>query len=407
MLNHFFALILMYGSSAVDVPRADNGKRPEVKPITLKLVEELRITSDDHDDRYLWAGFDVAVQVNKAGHMFIVDDRENRIIQLDADGNFVRQIGREGQGPGEFDALVGLTVMDDQSLAAFDIHSPGTLCFFNPEGEFIEERSLIEGGGRNIKDLSFSPDGRWVFGRTTNRKVGTNLRLFEYALFQARDMELKHSLLKFQLDGFDPARSGDPKFWKKFLADRVGVDAKGFLGYVAYGRDGRVYTAVATRYEITRWSADLEKELVISREYKPIPMPEEEIDAIVTPLFTQAKDQLPKQYKHVISDSLVRDSLAMAGYPPVKLPVMGLKLTGDGMLVVIHDHNEITGHQAADLFDTDGNFRGSFSHGNFGLKRMVFQGDKAYTIETVDGDNQLVRYAVLKKEADQLADLPN
>ena len=385
------ATLFLIGAS--DVPNISNGRTPTVKTLDFQLVEDLRISSDDRDDNYVWAGFEVAVSADKAGNMYIIDPRENRIIQLDKDGTFIRSIGQKGEGPGEFRALTGMTLLDDQTIVAYDIRSPGSFHFFDAGYKFVRRQALNGPDRNNLRDGVLSPNGRWIFGRTTRIQASPNVVFFEYSLFNNK-MEKLHSLLQFQLDGFDPSRQGDPAFWKKFLADRIGVDGKGLLAYVAYGSKGEVYTAVGTKYEITRWTPDMVEDLRITRDYKPIVLSEQEIDAIVSPIFAQAKEQLPDEHKHILSAAMIKESVELAGFPPAKPPILGLKVTDQGILVVIHDHSEISGRQSADLFDQKGRFVGRFTHENYGLKRMFFKNGYAYTIETVDEENELVRYKI-------------
>ena len=64
------------------------------------LSEELRIGARDAPDYSLTEVQGLAV--DSRGHIFVLQHQEQRIRQYDADGRFVREIGRRGQGPGEF-----------------------------------------------------------------------------------------------------------------------------------------------------------------------------------------------------------------------------------------------------------------------------------------------------------------
>ena len=54
------------------------------------------------------------------GNLYVVDGEAGHILKLDAAGRLVTTIGRPGEGPGEFEALYGVVVWRDGSLAAND-----------------------------------------------------------------------------------------------------------------------------------------------------------------------------------------------------------------------------------------------------------------------------------------------
>ena len=80
-----------------------------------------------------------AVGFGQSGDLYVMDDQGGRIVVVSEEGEFVREFGRIGDGPGEFAAntntAVGFTVLRDGRTVVFD---PGHSAFdvFGPDGEF-------------------------------------------------------------------------------------------------------------------------------------------------------------------------------------------------------------------------------------------------------------------------------
>ena len=97
-----------------------------------RIVETERIVAVDSGDSGIVNPRDVAADAN--GRLYVVDGPPLVIKVFDPDGRFVRAIGREGAGPGEFrSALIGLhanhLVVQDPNLARLTI--------FDPSGTYI------------------------------------------------------------------------------------------------------------------------------------------------------------------------------------------------------------------------------------------------------------------------------
>ena len=94
-----------------------------------------------------------AVAFDPAGNLYVLDTQAARISVVDLGGNLVRQIGREGEGPGEFIGssapMLRFTVLGDGRIAVYD---PGKRSFvlFRGDGEF--ER-VIPMGADNVVAL--------------------------------------------------------------------------------------------------------------------------------------------------------------------------------------------------------------------------------------------------------------
>lgn len=71
----------------------------------------------------------------KSGLIYILDELAPHVLVFDTSGSFLKTIGQEGEGPGEFTAPAALDVGDDGTLYVVD-PGRGLILRWNPAGEF-------------------------------------------------------------------------------------------------------------------------------------------------------------------------------------------------------------------------------------------------------------------------------
>jgi hypothetical protein len=67
-------------------------------------------------------------------NLYVLDSGNRRVLAFDNTGKFVRQIGKEGGGPGEFSAPMGMAVLSDGDLLVSDLMRG--FAIFTPAGEY-------------------------------------------------------------------------------------------------------------------------------------------------------------------------------------------------------------------------------------------------------------------------------
>lgn len=93
--------------------------RQPVHPGLATLVEELRIGVADGAEEYMLG--DVAdIVLARDGSIYVLDRQVPAVRHYDAQGKFLRTIGRSGQGPGEFRSASGLALTKDGRLLLWD-----------------------------------------------------------------------------------------------------------------------------------------------------------------------------------------------------------------------------------------------------------------------------------------------
>lgn len=100
-----------------------------------------------------WATFSgvTAAGFDGQGRLHILDGRNRRVVVVDEGGRLVRQFGRRGNGPGEFQAARAMAVFPDGRVAVLDVLRR-RVAIFQPDGSLITEEpsDLGEGTLRTI-----------------------------------------------------------------------------------------------------------------------------------------------------------------------------------------------------------------------------------------------------------------
>jgi len=388
MLGTLSLALLADGFKEVNNGKTHNGS------YTLKLTEDLRFGSEDGEEEYLWPGASVVMEADSRGHMFVVDGIGTRLLEFDPNGKFVKIVGGPGEGPGEFSNILSYQVLADGRGMAFSALGPSfAFSYFDKTGNFLN-RDAKNGAGFVLRTANLSPDGKRIGARVSSNEAGKPTGSLIYAILDDK-FTIQEELLRLDTPAFDRSKAMDANYWAEHMGRVLKPYADGDAAFFAFDNAGNLYTAIGKKYEITKWAPDGKKLMVIKRDYKPIPQSQEEIKAITDPVLELTHSRLPPQLRSIVTDKVMARAVEKAGFPPIKPPVSGLLTMEDGTLIVIHDLSYSTQSAVGDIFNGDGKYVGSFSHGGKGMSRMKFKNGFAYTVETDDmGDNTVVRYKV-------------
>ncbi|MDJ0840470.1 MAG: 6-bladed beta-propeller [Acidobacteriota bacterium] len=395
-MKHSLCLLLVVGAVgtwAADVPQIDNNPFPNGK-VELTFEEDLRIGPDSDEDYLIWSGSLITCEVNTKGHIFIVDSGGNRILEFNPDGKFLRQHGREGRGPGEFQKLYSFQIMNDDSAVAFDnTQNSITVSRFDSAMNFVDRTPNMV-SGKFIQSLNFSRDNRWagaLWITFEDRKVHTGIL--------GRDMKPKLALTHDNQVIFDQSRAGDPNWWIQFLADWFKIPSRGTAVF-GFDWDGTVYTAINNHYEITRYDKDMKPNLLVTRKYKRIHRSEEHLEAVVQPVYDELMSLMTGF--DFLTPALVRRAIVKADLPPAKPPVYAIFPMVDGYFIVVHNYDAVSGEVTGDIFDKEGRYAGvtqlpkipvNIFSGMFGgPTKLIFRNGYAYGMQEDEGDLYMVRY---------------
>lgn len=143
-----------------------------------------------------WENFTRVAKVafDASGNLHIFDPLAKRIVVVDRAGGFLREVGGEGEGPGELSSPFGFEILRDGRIVIGD--SPATLQVYDGEGGFIEEVDFDLSAGAPGSLLIARPDSRLV-SRGGRRRIRADQERDEPEDPHLRDIEV------FTLDGSD------------------------------------------------------------------------------------------------------------------------------------------------------------------------------------------------------------
>ena len=130
------------------------------------LEEDLRIWGPP--DGYL--SDVIAVAVDSRDNIYILDGTTQEIQVFDAEGGFLRTLGGQGQGPGEFREALGPAIAQGDTLWVADGRAP-RYSIFASDGRFIGTQVRRMASGMIAERCTIAPDGSYMEWWTRLPKV--------------------------------------------------------------------------------------------------------------------------------------------------------------------------------------------------------------------------------------------
>ena len=135
-----------------------------------RFVEELRIGRLEGNDDYIF-GWISAIAVSADGTIYVADGVGPRLRMYDETGGYLGQIGRSGEGPGEYRQINGVVLTPSGELAIFDT-SLRRITLFSASGELLRTLDSTTGGNWMGKDFHIDSEGNfYVFGVRVNPEL--------------------------------------------------------------------------------------------------------------------------------------------------------------------------------------------------------------------------------------------
>lgn len=137
------AFILLAASAAISQSEQDASSERPRNPGAGRvrtLTPILTITDKDGSAFFFKSPFNP--QFGPDGSIYVLD--EEQLLRFDAQGQFVRNYYRKGQGPGEFSFITGYSA----TATGLIVHnmSPGKIVRYDPEGAYLGEASIAAAG---------------------------------------------------------------------------------------------------------------------------------------------------------------------------------------------------------------------------------------------------------------------
>ena len=232
-----------------------NPSDPPSAPVVVAAKELWRVGGQDDED--VLFGVVSQIAFDGQGNIYALDAQLNQVVVLSADGEFVRTIGREGEGPGEFRRPSGLFLTADGDIAVMQ-RMPGRIVLLTPEGEPVGDMRVPQP----------EDGGMQMFGG--GDLAGQNIVL-NVSRFTRRESAFSTIT---SLIAVDPSGNLVATYFEKRddndFANMVFDEKKMGLGALVWNvdRGGRVFTSDDfDSYRMQIWNPDGSLARVIEREY--------------------------------------------------------------------------------------------------------------------------------------------
>jgi 6-bladed beta-propeller len=198
----FFNLLLLPSFAASEKTIEVHNKLPKggdkaLFQTTMRLEKDLEIGRDEAENLPVLARVSDIV-VDSRGRIYVAEADQNFVLLYDDRGSFIRQIGREGEGPGEFrrpealalNARNELFVADQQCVSMFD-STHTFITRFNHQLHDGTIRGMVVNGASDIFLSSFQIFGQKVIHKFS--RDGTRLLSFcdSYAVGEGEDFRVE------------------------------------------------------------------------------------------------------------------------------------------------------------------------------------------------------------------------
>lgn len=178
MKNSTVVVLLACGALAsCDARVRRESEVPAADPSPI-AVEDLRLGVDVGPEELMFGHVnDLAVGTN--GEIYVADEQLDTIRAFDRSGQYLGQIGRHGQGPGEYSRIDSVKVLPEGALVVLDREN-GRVSRFQSSGEFVSSFQPASGpGGRDSLQVDVAGNV-YVLGRDRSKSDWRASALFCY-----------------------------------------------------------------------------------------------------------------------------------------------------------------------------------------------------------------------------------
>ncbi len=110
----FLLVIVPTPRDVVAAPEVHNGPAPAESAATMSLTELWRIGGPDDDENLL--GVINKVLADGDGNLYLLDIQLTEVQVYDPDGQYVRSLGKRGDGPGELRSVTDALFLPDGTM---------------------------------------------------------------------------------------------------------------------------------------------------------------------------------------------------------------------------------------------------------------------------------------------------
>jgi len=250
-----------------------NSKKPAPvrgTPSRLVLEEDLTIGTREKESGYLFEDVG-AIRSDNEGNIFVLDRRACSIKVFDKAGKYMKNFGRQGQGPGEFGPPNAMHIIAGKEIM---VSSIGRLSFFTLNGDFL----------RQIPAMIWAPpvpDSEGNIIAQMNVPAGERPRFaFEIKKYNSK---MEPIILLYRLE---------------YLIPSAGAARSPFptLIFYAVQKDDSIVWGITNQYQLTVADKGGKIFRIIRKDYDPIKIKEEDKKRILSGRPPGGKYEFPDNY---------------------------------------------------------------------------------------------------------------
>jgi len=204
--------------------------------IKIELVRTIGGLDEKNPNLAFNAPYDVIR--DSAGNTYVLDTRNAQVQKIDAEGKFLKSIGRRGQGPGEFQMPFSMARDTEDNLFVFDamgrkievfssdgrpLNTIKFETFANHEIRRLKSRQFVKGGSFPLRDLTAGSRKLPPLLAIVDRDGRTQKSFGEAADYKDPNVNSHANSFYFDLDGQENVILS---FWYQNRIEKYSPDAK-------------------------------------------------------------------------------------------------------------------------------------------------------------------------------------
>ncbi len=350
-----------------------NPETPLYGEFAFDLETELIIGGDGDDNTIFYEARRMAVDGD--GNMYVLDSGNNRIQKFDGDGNFLQTIGKEGQGPGEFEDPSALFLAGD---GTFYVTDGMRMQRFKQDGTFLSNIPLTN----RITDFWIAPD-KHIFGvEVRNTEQGRHRYLVE---LDPEGKELETLADYADVQGVDRENGG---VRMRFVI----MHRYNPILYLTPSPDGGFIYTHSAEYILKHANGRAETDMIISKAAEAAPITRQEKDRIIQ----DTKDYVNTRGRNVPED-VIRQGCR---FPPTAPFFVEVVVDDRGRIYIrrLKSSLDESDSQVLDIFGPEGHYLYRMTTE---VRPSVITGGRLYELweDEEEGTIQLRRYRIRNWES--------
>jgi sugar lactone lactonase YvrE len=358
------------------VTTVKNPKEPSFGGEVLRVEEELSIGEAEGREEYMFSQVN-DVEADETGRLYVLDSKEANVKVFDRNGDYIKTIGRKGQGPGELQMPNDIYVDSKGRLYISDVWND-RLSVFNIQGIFLGSSNFEEYSVGKIVGVN-NQDEIILIMNKTSKESGKDFLVFDYLVnVYSPQFTFKESLYSTTIPIMQ-------HFTKQGSRLALSIPFQKTL-CCTIDSWGNAYLADSQEYKIQVFSPDGKLIQQIEKEHERRKVLKQDVEDYYNEHFIQEDENERKFW----SDT-VKDQLKIPEYKPV----FHSFYFDQEKLLVLGDARDHEKNTSVDIFDSEGKYIGRTL---INVLPKMWLDNKIYALEEDEEGYQVVkRYKVTWK----------